>query len=139
MAHYNPVIMITADKNTYLPSKVPHPYCVMDYFKPTNIWFEKNKGKKIMRYRFEKLNPEKTGWWEPEGFAEIAKLGSLESPVIQTCSNCNVESQQVYLQGWMCLNGSCSDFWKLVSESGKLEEPIESALVYDPRFLRQRR
>ncbi|KAF1960881.1 hypothetical protein CC80DRAFT_489116 [Byssothecium circinans] len=138
IGQFNPVVMITAHNNPYLPSTMPHPYCVMDYFKPTHIWFEKSKGKKFIRYRFEKLNLNKPGWWEPKGFTEVAALGSLESPVVQTCSICSKPSQQVYLQGWMCLEGDCANFWKVQSPTGDFTEPKEASLVYDPRFLKQR-
>ncbi|KAF2636324.1 hypothetical protein P280DRAFT_409756 [Massarina eburnea CBS 473.64] len=137
IAQLNPVVIITADNNPYAPSKPPHPYCVMDYFKPINIWWEKTKGKKFMRFRFEKLNSKQKSWWQPKGVPEVAVPGSLDPPITQCCSICSVQSCQVYLQCWMCLQPNCSGFWKVPTEGGTLQEPEENSLVYDPRFLKQ--
>lgn len=133
MAQFNPVVLIVADNNPFVPIKPPHAYNVLDYFKITNIWWEKNNGMKIQRIRFEKLNSKKASWWQPAGTTEVAKPGSLESPVMKACSKCFQMSQQVYAQGWMCLQADCDMFWKLPS----LQEPEEQSLTYDPRFLKQ--
>jgi hypothetical protein len=137
MAQWNPVVIITANNNPYVPSAPPHPYCVLDYFKPSNIWWEKSQGKKFLRYRFEKLNAKKACWWQPKGTTEVAEPGSLDPPIVHTCTACSHQSQQVYLQGWMCLQPNCTSFWKVHSLSGQLQEPNEESLISDPRFLKQ--
>jgi hypothetical protein len=138
MTQLNPVVIITAKGNPCMPSKVPHEFCVLDHFKPTNIWTEKTGGKTLWRFRFEKLNSKKPSWWQPKDTSEAFPPGSLPPPIVQTCANCHVESQQIYLQGWMCLKHDCSSFWKLHLDSGLLVEPKEDTLLYDPRFLKQR-
>ncbi|KAJ4299657.1 hypothetical protein N0V90_004903 [Kalmusia sp. IMI 367209] len=87
MKRYNPVVLITSASNPLMPSRVPHPHCVLDHFMPTHIWWEKKKDNnsevRFLRYRFERLNPkEETAWWQPKGTQEIARPGSLQPPVI---------------------------------------------------------
>lgn len=131
MQNYNPVVMITGVDNPTMPCKPPHTYCVLDYFKPTHIWYEKSKGKTIVRHRFEKLCLKKRSWWQVE--EDPVSLGGLSPPTVKECDACKVESPQVYLQGWMCLQPSCKAYWKI---SGT--EPHEAELLYDPRFLKQK-
>ena len=148
MAHCNPVVLLTGADNPHMPSLPPHQYCVLDYFKPTHIWTEKSGNSKIVRYRFEKLNTEKKSWWSPEnGENQVeedqVELGSLDLPVQETCDCCGKLSMQVYLNGWMCLQPSCTAFWHIVQESISgsskvLREPDEAELFYDPRFLKQK-
>lgn len=133
MRHFNPVVIITGSENPSIPSKPPHAYCVLDYFKPTHIWSEKSNGKTMVRYRFEKLNTKKPSWWKPKDATE-PELGESHPPVVHRCSVCHLESQQIYLQGWMCLRPTCAAFWKL----GDGTEPREEVLLYDPRFLKQK-
>lgn len=134
ISQFNPVVLIVGENNPKAPSKVPHPYCVMDWFKPTHVWYEKSKGRKLIRYRFEKLRPDEQSWWAPQGQEEPIKFGSLPPPHGEACPACRIHSPQVYIQGWMCLEPTCARFWKL--KSG--EEPDEPSLVYDPRFVKQK-
>lgn len=144
MAHFNPVVIITGVDNPHVPSKPPHQYCVLDYFKPTHIWVEKSGDSKIVRYRFEKLNTSKESWWQPKGANDTVELGSLPAPIEYSCGKCNKRSQQVYLNGWMCLQPACTSFWTIIGQ--KLGppfqmisyEPDEASLIYDPRFLKQK-
>jgi hypothetical protein len=143
MKHYNPVVVITGVDNPHIPSQPPHQYCVLDYFKPTHIWFEKSGKSKILRYRFEKLNTQKESWWRAKDEQDVVDLGALGSPVENTCDCCSETSPQIYLNGWMCLLPNCSAFWNIVDDSNidshKLSsEPDEESLIYDPRFLKQK-
>ncbi|OCL08535.1 hypothetical protein AOQ84DRAFT_340204 [Glonium stellatum] len=131
--HYNPVVIIVGENNPRSPSLPPHPYCVLDWFKPTHVWFEKSQGKKIIRYRFEKLKPYNGCWWAPRQMYEPVGLGDLPPAVKKQCRACSKDSLQVYIQGWMCLQPECSLFWKL--KNGL--EPQEADLLYDPRFMKQ--
>lgn len=141
--HYNPVVIITGIDNPHIPAQPPHQYCVLDYFKPTHIWFEKSGNSKILRYRFEKLNTQKKSWWRPVDEQDPVELGVLEPPVEKDCDCCGKSSIQIYLNGWMCLQPSCAAFWNLVNGSSfgsyhQSQEPTEASLVYDPRFLKQK-
>lgn len=133
MTQFNPVAIITGDRNPNIRCKVPHAYCVLDWFKITHVWFEKSQGKIIIRYRFEKLHPDKQSWWAVRGQDDAVALGSLNAPESERCSRCGKASMRVYLQSWMCLQPECELFWKLKNGS----EPQEAELLYDPRFLRQ--
>ncbi|KAH7112820.1 hypothetical protein B0J11DRAFT_393581, partial [Dendryphion nanum] len=134
MRYFNPVVIITGADNPKAPSKPPYAYNVLDYFKPTHIWSEKSQGKVFVRYRFEKFNPGKPSWWSPKDFEEQIILGALPPPVTLCCKICHQDTDQVYLQGWMCLHSPCSAFWKLPDGS----EPEEAELLYDVRFLKQK-
>ncbi|KAF2846726.1 hypothetical protein T440DRAFT_501594 [Plenodomus tracheiphilus IPT5] len=136
-SHYNPVVILAGVDNPHFPSQPPHQYCVMDYFKPTHIWFEKDGKSKIVRYRFEKLNAKKDSWWRPKGSTELMDLGSLPPPNKEVCQVCEKISTQVYLNGWMCLQPTCRAFWNIHGlEEGY--EPEDASLIYDPRFLKQK-
>jgi hypothetical protein len=130
---FNPVIIIAGARNSTSHSKIHRTYSVLDHFKPTHVWSEKTGGKRIIRYRFEKLRPSESSWWKGKGVIEPAKLGDLPRPFEHECQTCLKVHQQVYLNGWMCLNFYCSAFWKLTSGF----EPNEDQLRYDPRFLKQ--
>ncbi|KAL5456240.1 hypothetical protein PMIN06_004039 [Paraphaeosphaeria minitans] len=139
MRAYNPVVLITKNDNPLMPSHMPQKYCVLGHYKPTNIWTEEQNGKKVVRYRFERLNPQdEPAWFQPKGVEGICRLGSLERPVVRSCPTCRKSCPQVYLQGWVCLNGNCQAFWKLTSSSGELKKLNYEGLVYDPRFLKQK-
>jgi hypothetical protein len=143
MRHYNPVVIIAGIDNPHIQSQPPHQYCVLDYFKPTHIWAEKSGNSKIIRYRFEKLNLKRASWWRAKDIKDPVELGALPLPLSATCQTCDFESPQIYLNGWMCLDPSCSSFWHILpfnpgSSSESIPyEPDEASLIYDPRFLKQ--
>ena len=142
MKHFNPVVIITGVDNPHIPSQPPHQYCVLDYFKPTDVWVEKSGNSKILRYRFEKLNTKKESWWRPTTEHASIELGSLDPPVEKTCKCCGVSSFQIYLNGWMCLQPSCTAFWHIINHGSATHrrsyEPDEASLIYDPRFLKRK-
>ncbi|KAF1849111.1 uncharacterized protein K460DRAFT_330755 [Cucurbitaria berberidis CBS 394.84] len=141
MNQFNPVVIITGVDNPHIPSKPPHQYCVLDYFKPTHIWVEKSGRSKIVRYRFEKLNTKKDSWWSPtqKDMTDSVDLGSLPPPIEKACETCGVSSPQIYLNGWMCLQPACMLFWNIIASDTKANyEPDEASLTYDPRFLKQK-
>lgn len=50
---------------------------------------------------------------------------------------------QIYLNGWICLQPNCAAFWSIIEDASMgshqvLREPDEAALLYDPRFLKQK-
>lgn len=129
-----PVCVITGSKNPTAQFEVPHKYCVLDWFKPTHVWAEKADGRRVIRYRFEKLDCDRAAWWKGEGVVESVQLGELPPPFIYQCSSCQQETQQIYLHGWMCTNYDCGALWKFVDGT----EPDDGTLVYDPRWLKQK-
>ena len=134
------VAIVIGDRYTRALVQFQHMYCVLDWFKVTDIWWSKMDGKKVIRYRFEKLNSERKSWWVPEGYVEAMPLGFLEQDANtrRTCSKCNKTWDQVYTVGWMCLEGSCSLFWKVATDEPLWREPTTAALNYDPRFLNKK-
>ncbi|KAL2352420.1 hypothetical protein BJ546DRAFT_1100384, partial [Cryomyces antarcticus] len=131
----NPVVLIVGNGNPKCPSKIPYRFAVLDWFKPTHVWSEKSEGKIIIRYRFEKLNPKEPSWWTPKDRVSEDTLGQFPLPNSEQCGDCKRTGLQIYEFGWMCLEPSCTQFWR--SRSGM--EPSEDDIVsYDSRWLKQR-
>ncbi|QDS69615.1 hypothetical protein FKW77_008812 [Venturia effusa] len=128
-----PVCLITGNKNPTAQFEIPYKLCVLDWFKPTHVWAEKEGDRRILRYRFEILDSSKAAWWKGEGVVEPVQLGELAPPFSYKCSSCQQESQQVYLNGWMCINYDCQALWKFIDGTA----PDSDRLVYDPRWLKQ--
>jgi hypothetical protein len=164
IAHKNPLVITCGDKNEGAITKMPHRYCVLDWFKPTHVWAEKTMGRKeprtTIRYRFERLDRSKESWYspktapggiqgpetpaEPKSSAGLvpAEARSPSTPPsladlslpIQTCTACSKSCPQVYLIDWLCTNPDCAAFWKM---SNGQDAPY-GALDYHPAFLQHR-
>lgn len=141
IAYSNPLVIIVGDRNSGCPTKMPHKYCVLGWYKPITVWAEKTQGKGLkmwttVMYRFERLgsglpdSPRKP-WFAPEEDQVIdhAVARPLDH---QTCSACNKQYAQLYLDGWMCLNEQCADFWRLDGVT-----PTQK-LLYNPAWLLHR-
>ncbi|KAF2485111.1 hypothetical protein BDY17DRAFT_292955 [Neohortaea acidophila] len=143
MAHHNPVVVICGNRNEKAPCRMPHQYCVLDWYKPVMVWSEKTagKGKKVwttVKYRLERQNHRlNSPWHAPQDAAEP----SLEHHEIagelvkRPCEHCGIEWPQVYLRAWMCLNQDCAAFWKV----NHADAPYGTdGLEYNPAFLLHR-
>jgi len=144
MAHQNPIVVICGNRNTAAICKMPHQYCVLGWYKPTDVWAEKTlgKGDKIwttIKYRLERLNRHGPVWHTPENASLSAGTDDHQiagERVDASCKTCRKQSPQVYLRSWMCLTLSCPWFWKL---HGSKDAPYGSeGLEYDPGFLLHR-
>ena len=105
----------TGNKNKYCPSKIPYRYCVLGAFHLTYIWAEKSNDKILFKFRLEKVDVESKSWWAaggPESLPESQVSGDVKA-YGQTCDKCDTFSKQVYQIGWMCLEATCEDHWKL--------------------------
>ncbi|KAK5123745.1 hypothetical protein LTR85_002381 [Meristemomyces frigidus] len=134
----NPLIVICGDKNTGAPSKMPHKYCVLGWFKPISVWAEKTagKGKKdwvTIKYRLERLNSAEPAWHAP-AITNMPKTETAGLLMSKACTRCAKSSPQVYLISWMCLNPSCKAFWKLATGA----DAPSGMLDYNPAFLLER-
>ncbi|KAE8383316.1 hypothetical protein BDV26DRAFT_287818 [Aspergillus bertholletiae] len=135
MEHKVPIGVIIGKHNTVLGKVVPHPYNVMDYFRITNIWFERIGKRTAAKVRYEKLNLQSKSWWADKGSVPPPPLGErdfVSTPNSALCSACSQRSLQVFHEGWMCLEPSCTRFFKL----GGLTAPTN--LTYHPKFLSYR-
>lgn len=134
MAQRNPIVVICGNQNPCSPSKMPHGYCVLGFFKPTHIWTEKTRGPgsrivKTSRYRLERLDRSRPTWYAP---STVLTAERAEMPLpSRRCPACHKYSPQVYLIGWLCLNSDCDRLWKLAN--GK-DAPY-GELDYHPAFL----
>lgn len=136
MAQMNPLVIICGSQNQGSVTRMPHRYCVLDWFKPTHVWGEMTKGKKgpvkTIRYRFERLNRSKASWYCASNIIPSADNIPADLALeVKKCTTCGNSCPQVYLLGWMCTNPECSDMWKL--SNGQLAPYGD--LDYHPAFL----
>lgn len=136
--HQNPLVVICGSKSEGAICKMPYRYNVLGWFKPVAVWAEKTMGRKnkiwtTIKYRFERLNQTKVAWYAPlvDDPLTPKEYQSVAPLTKQTCQICFNSHDQIYLVGWMCVNPSCEQFWKL--PSGK-DAPYGS-LDYNPAFL----
>ena len=128
-------LIIVGDENPTLQFQPQNTYDVLDFFIVTDIWYEKTGRHIAGRFRFEKLQLGKQSWWAPQGVSPLAELGQLDPPIRTRCEACGVESEQIFMCGWMCLlKPECPRFFML--SDGR--EPEKSSLRYDPRFLKKK-
>ncbi|KAK2774206.1 hypothetical protein FQN53_003714 [Emmonsiellopsis sp. PD_33] len=135
MRYEIPVGVVIGRKNSICATDVPHRYNVMDFFRLTNIWFEKVGKMAAARIRFEKLDLASKSWWaaqdtvDPLPFDQRTSISPTDAP---PCPSCLHTSPLVYEQGWMCLQPACEKFWQVNGS------PPSHPLTYDPQFLKMR-
>jgi len=137
ISQQNPIVIFLGDQNSDAASKMPYRYNSLSWYKPTHIWSEKVFNKRgqaheVIKYRFEKLDTNDESWWCPPD-TEAVKVGELAPPIEESCRTCKTTHQQVYLEGWMCLNADCEEFWVLPDGTSPRD-----VINYDPRFLKQK-
>ncbi|CAJ2503680.1 Uu.00g110740.m01.CDS01 [Anthostomella pinea] len=133
-----PVVLIVGAGNPLLQVRVEHYYNVLDYFHITNIWSEGSinaAGELIQHYmvRFERVDLATRSWWETAG----ADLNPRHQPGeyhcrVQRCDNCHFDNDEIYDQGWTCLEPDCERFFQFPFEVDL------DALQYSQAFLRRR-
>ncbi|KAI0602778.1 hypothetical protein F4775DRAFT_600732 [Biscogniauxia sp. FL1348] len=139
-AHQNktPVVMIAGAGNPLFPVKPEHYLNVLDYFHVTDVWSEAtvSEGGKVVRHfmvRFEKMDLQTRSWWSPANGPEPDRhdVGDYQCHK-ETCSFCNRESKEIYIQGWTCLQRACKKFMAF-------NTPINvDDLEYNENFLGER-
>src|SRR5262249_13587771 len=121
--------------NSICATKVPYRYNVLDFFRITDIWFEKIGGKAGARIRFEKLDLNSKSWWAAKDTADPVPVEQRSpiSPAEQfTCESCTLPSPRIYEESWMCLEPTCRRFWTIAGS------PPPVNLTYAPEFLKMR-
>ncbi|KAI2740369.1 hypothetical protein DTO013E5_5410 [Penicillium roqueforti] len=124
--------LVIGSKNKILNRELPHRYNIMDWFRVTNVWFEKIGKKHGVKVRFEKLNLAEKSWWAAKYSLPPVPLHGRDfetKPETLKCERCSTESIRLYEDGWMCLDPSCVDFWKIENASPPAE------LTFNPDFL----
>ncbi|KAF1985341.1 hypothetical protein K402DRAFT_334395 [Aulographum hederae CBS 113979] len=127
-----PIVIISGRLTSKMQSKMKYLYSVLGWFKPTHVFAEKANGKKVFRYRLERMFTEEQSWWAPTGRDPEPPLGSQPAPIEKTCAVCEKVSQQIYVQGWMCSNIDCTSAFDVPAG----QNPDD--LILDPRFLLQK-
>lgn len=120
------------DRNKILNRDLPHRFNVMDLFHVTNVWYERIGQKHGVKVRFEKLNLAEKSWWAANGSPLPVPIDQRDfetKPEAFKCETCFDESVRVYEAGWMCLNSTCKEFWKI---DGAFPT---SELTFNPSFL----
>jgi hypothetical protein len=135
-----PIAIILGDRYDRTLVRMPHVYNVLGWFKPTDSWWCKVNGKKVIRYRLEKHNLNEPSWWVPADYVEETPLGCMQQDPAarKMCAKCDSTWDTVYTIGWMCLNGACPAFWKVPFSGPLLRDAPSKGLRYDPRFLNKR-
>ncbi|CAG8185575.1 unnamed protein product [Penicillium salamii] len=124
--------LVLGQKNKLLNRDLPHRYNIMDWFRVTNVWFEKLGQKYSAKVRFEKLNLAAKSWWGAKDSSlplPIEKRDFETKPETIKCESCSTESLRIYEEGWMCLEPDCIDFWKIENASPPAEP------TFHPDFL----
>ncbi|KAI2793724.1 hypothetical protein POX_a00308 [Penicillium oxalicum] len=140
MQEHQPVGVVIGSNNKLLNIKIPHRYCVLDWFIITDVWSERIGKFAGYRLRLEKLDWSTKGWWTGSDTQKSLQPGnvhegSVPNPPVRTCGECGLPSKQIYAEpGWMCLQPTCSQFWKI---GGKEPSPA-APFVYHPGFLNNR-
>ncbi|KAK9360670.1 hypothetical protein V1504DRAFT_433629 [Lipomyces starkeyi] len=124
-----PLVLVLGSNCLVSPVTVPHRYCVMDWFLVTHAWEDLDQSTRLKswKFRFERINRTAKPWWHnPKNRKMDLPVSEIES---HRCSDCTELFPQIYKQGYMCLNGGCSQFWKVNGQ-----EPAEK-LQYNEDFL----
>ncbi|KAK4561319.1 hypothetical protein LTR86_004636 [Recurvomyces mirabilis] len=134
----NPLIVICGNKNSGSICAMPHKYCVLGWYKPTDSWAEKTtgKGKKAwttIKYRMEWMTGQGRPWHAPKD-TNLPQRDSTTPALRQACQHCQQTFPQIYLEGWLCLNAGCEKFWTLSNG----EDAPAGKLEYNPAFLNER-
>ncbi|KAI5810759.1 hypothetical protein BZA77DRAFT_254299, partial [Pyronema omphalodes] len=115
-----PLPIIVGDQCTSIQTRVPHRYNVLDWFKVTHAWAEKDSYSGLIRwkFRYEKLEFRKTGWWARE--EAVPNDFQIWEGTCQTCGN---QFPHVYRNGFICFNPECAVFFKYTEEFLNAETP----------------
>ncbi|KAF8858768.1 hypothetical protein BDZ45DRAFT_590705 [Acephala macrosclerotiorum] len=136
MENGSAVLVIAGQGNKLSPSKLPHYYNVLGWFKVTDVWRETEH--KVWKMRFEKIDLSEKSWWaaagtypnEPATLTPNYDFPKTESTI---CQHCQKTSKEIYEQGWTCLNTACTHFFNFNDNPNTLDE-----LSYNDAFLRER-
>ncbi|KAK9433562.1 hypothetical protein V1505DRAFT_353064 [Lipomyces doorenjongii] len=123
-----PLVLVLENNCPVSPVNVPHRYCVMDWFFVTHAWedLDKSTRYKSWKFRFERIDRTTKPWWHNPKNRKVVSVSEIE---VHRCSACTELFPQIYKQGYMCLNGDCSQFWKVNGQ-----EPADK-LQYNEDFL----
>ncbi|KAH0544635.1 hypothetical protein FGG08_001285 [Glutinoglossum americanum] len=131
--NFCPVALIVGKGNPKCPTQIPFNYCVLGWFKVTDVWCEKIDGMKCFKFRFEKLDLELPSWWAPAGSPDPPRPYRYPKPAVRrTCNSCGESSPEIYIEGWICFTDNCESFWKI---NGAYPP---ANLHYNPAFLEER-
>ncbi|EPS37497.1 hypothetical protein H072_8792 [Dactylellina haptotyla CBS 200.50] len=127
-----PLVIIIGERCPTAPAKLVHRYSVMDWFKVTHCWPEKDSasGKIRCKFRLEKLDATKRGWWAAADTPGVIADVSIE---YVNCKGCHQESPWIYEDEPMCLNKDCNRFWMIYN--GRTGQAPKN-FVYRESFLR---
>ncbi|KAF3940512.1 hypothetical protein ABW19_dt0206953 [Dactylella cylindrospora] len=113
-----PLMVIVGERCPTAPAKLLHRYSVMDWFKVTHCWPEKDSssGKIRCKFRLEKLDSSERGWWAAADTPGVSADLAIE---YVSCQGCKQESPYIYDGEPMCLNKDCNRYWTVFSGRSK--------------------
>ncbi|KAI5817650.1 hypothetical protein BZA77DRAFT_366057 [Pyronema omphalodes] len=105
-----PLAVIVGNKCSSIQTRVPHRYNVLDWFKVTHSWAERDSHSGLIRwkFRYEKLNFGSTGWW-----ARTEAMPNNLKIVEDICRACGQNSPLIYRNSFICFNTRCQCFFRL--------------------------
>ncbi|KAK6504338.1 hypothetical protein TWF506_002541 [Arthrobotrys conoides] len=112
-----PLIVIIGERCPTAPAHLEHRYAVLDWFKVTHCWPEKDSksGNIRCKFRLEKLDSSKQGWWAAADTPKVSEDIAIE---YINCPSCRQNSPWIYDNEPMCLNKDCKRFWTVHSGRG---------------------
>jgi hypothetical protein len=116
-------------------------YNVLAWFHITDIWTEyqpiQSNGTRYKHYviRLEKINLDSPSWWSLPGNAASEDHAVDEFHCSEvTCRSCYTPSQEIFKEGWCCLEKSCVDFFRFSNATVDID-----SLQYNENFLNKRK
>ncbi|KAF3243314.1 hypothetical protein TWF128_010285 [Orbilia oligospora] len=129
-----PLIVIIGERCPTAPAQLKHRYAVMDWFKVTHCWPERDSksGNIRCKFRLEKLDSSKPGWWAAADTPRASEDIAIE---YINCPTCRQNSPWIYDNEPTCLNKDCKRFWTVhCGRGGKAPQHF----IYRKSFLHGR-
>lgn len=116
---------------------MPHHFNVLDHFQVTNVWYEIIDTHGCYMIRLEKINLASPSWWAPVTAPEPTFTGPNDFVNAEKlCKSCKTSSEEMFENGWVCLNRDCLDYFGCGLQVGPTHVPANR--VYNQNFLLKR-
>ncbi|KAI3326975.1 hypothetical protein HD806DRAFT_550664 [Xylariaceae sp. AK1471] len=127
--------------NSLFPVPLDRRYNVLAWFYVTDIWSEyqptQKDGTRYKHYmvRLEKIDLASPSWWAlPDNAVnETHAVGEFHCREI-VCQSCNTLSQEIFKEGWCCLEKTCAEFFRFPNPTVEFD-----SLQYHENFLNKRK
>ncbi|KAI0975589.1 hypothetical protein F4678DRAFT_456941 [Xylaria arbuscula] len=126
--------------NNLLLIELEYHYNVLDWFFVTEIWSEpqptQSDGTSFNQYviRLQKIDLNSVSWWMPQDKEQdnMSTVGQFNCRTL-LCQSCEIQSKEIFEQGWCCLQATCQKFFHFSSSDVDINN-----LQYHENFLNER-